>query len=779
MNLNDLNSSLATFTPCKSPNCKNPVILETLKNGLLSTCEQLGYAYINTYDSMSITWVSESDPDRKHCAKICMTTFPVLYNALAELKQGLEKSEKSWQLYTMYNSGNMDSSLRKLFFGENGYDVGRPATSPYGELNHKSTFDGSNVLANLSNKTHNLFSPGHARLAGALSSGAHIIPVEYADEDGLIPDLYALLKPYAQVCHLSTFSSTKSPCSVFEMLLWCSGLQFNGVYDKLCDYCDSLFDKVADNADPEHKILAPIAAYPKAISAFDVSAAIEHIVSRSYQLLTAVLGTGNAYTMYACDFPINTLGLKYPTSGADCLDMLLDVLRRLCPVLHYLYRQCNITANYGGWRDCWYGKDIKTSKWPCKVHPTDVSNNERMCQANYQPNCQSNCQATSPLMSYLHDSLPGHLPHDISSIGCRAVCSTCPKVKKGMPCLTPLGFRGFTGSVKTGRELCEILRDFFANSYITTLFGLMPRPPTSLPEHFEFALQLANVLNNDGSGREAVSAAFVKSTKDQSIDLYNEPSKLTIALCNAYNSNKRHDGMEHPNVSDADLSTLSKETTCNYPNKNIHCAPYLSTLYSDYYYYAAEKHTALYLSWALYSAWTLYEYLKSLLDAFGNISCQDWGCDKCQHGGKCKPGRHGLNYNCRCKGLVECRGVRSIFYAYGFTFGNAEVLSDFENKRYCHNFYKQLQNVLNSKCFIDLFQKCDEFIFTIRQPFIWLNIALWSLSLFYLICVMVGRLDVFHIRSHLRSPSSHTITAQSLLAAAQVGRLAKITYLQP
>ncbi|CDR96092.1 hypothetical protein BBBOND_0212340 [Babesia bigemina] len=118
------------------------------------------------------------------------------------------------------------------------------------------------------------------------------------------------------------------------------------------------------------------------------------------------------------------------------------------------------------------------------------------------------------------------------------------------------------------------------------------------------------------------------------------------------------------------------------------------------------------------------------------------------------------------------------FYQYGFTFGDAKTLYG-TNRKFCLSFHTQLSNLLKSQYFTKLFEECDNFIWTIREPFTYLVLALWSLSLFYLICVMVGRLDVLHIKSHLRSPSSHRITAQSLLAAAQVGRLAKISYLQP
>ncbi|CDR71505.1 hypothetical protein, conserved, partial [Babesia bigemina] len=137
----------------------------------------------------------------------------------------------------------------------------------------------------------------------------------------------------------------------------------------------------------------------------------------------------------------------------------------------------------------------------------------------------------------------------------------------------------------------------------------------------------------------------------------------------------------------------------------------------------------------------------------------------------------------KCKSIVQCNATLPTLAKYGFVLGDPERLNrdgQSHTKRTCRDFCDVFKEAFEEDShLVKFFKTIDNFMFTIRAPFIWLNVALWSLSLFYLICVMVGRLDVLHIRSHLRIPSSHKITAQSLLAAAQVGRLAKISYLQP
>ncbi|CDR71389.1 hypothetical protein, conserved [Babesia bigemina] len=546
-----------------------------------------------------------------------------------------------------------------------------------------------------------------------------------------------------------------------------SGLPCNNVFDEMLhETVSELFvdpTKQPEDADgiPVTYISdKPLAAYPQNIAMDDTQRAVKRLCSRSHDILTTIAGTGDAYSMYAVDYSTNSLNFHYPSKGEDCLQMLLEILRRLLPSLKFLHTQCGLSSAYHGWSGCQYGRGVKHSNWQCGEHPADES---------------TDCLPRSPLMSYLRDCLPGCLPHQLVSVGCKSECKTCPKSLPGAPCITPLGFRGFSGSTKTGKDICNVLTKFFDNSNINTLFGLLPKPPSTLPEHFQFALTLSNMLDHGKSASDDVSLAFEMKTKALSIELYKETSKLTGALQNAYRNQTGHNTPAHSKSTEADLWSLSKEASCDLPHeRDIHCAPYLCSTSSDAYTYLAKKHADLYLSWAVYLPWTFYSYLKSLLDAFQQIDCGGSGCTKCS----CKPGKHGVEYNCKCKALISCRGVMTTFYQYGFTFGDAKTLYG-TNRKFCLSFHTQLSNLLKSQPFATLFEECDNFIWTIREPFTYLVLALWSLSLFYLICVMVGRLDVLHIRSHLRIPSSHKITAQSLLAAAQVGRLAKISYLQP
>ncbi|GBE63354.1 hypothetical protein, conserved [Babesia ovata] len=777
-NLDALLKSVADLSAEKFGEGKHADLLNLLKDGVNDFGRQLEDAYVNRYAER--VW---SENDSTKYAKVCLTTFPMLLTGLKELKENIEKSGNSWRRYAIYNSRQPQSSLYGVFLRDNGYDVGRDEYIQRGELNYKTGFNGGNILQHLTSANHVLFSPSANSLSGLTGSTGDDddadLPIEVVNEEGILPQLHSYLKPYAETCHLSTFSSKKSPCSIYEMLLWLTGLQFNSVYESLIDHIHSLF-LVDDDSQPPQKILKPIDAYPKSFLPNDVNYALDHICSHSYAVLTALIGTGDAYTNYACDFSCNHIGLHYPTSGENCLSTLLDILRRLFPTLRFINSQCRLTTQHGGWEQCLYGKDASMAKSPCSDHSNSQPNFQPNGQANAEPNCQPMCRPTSPLMSYLNDCLPGHLPHQLSSVGCRSVCQTCPGSKPGMPCLTPLGFRAFSGSTKTGKELCDVLTKFFDDVFVTALLCLAPKPPATLSEHFGFVESLVRhwhydlTFNHKPVNKPTSQVSVESSIKKVSINLYGDATNLTKTFIDAYGSTSAsHVLCKHPH-----LSNITKSEPC-YRLKR-HCAPYLTTLCHDFYSYIGNKNSNLYLSWAVYTPWKFWEYLNNLLQAFNGILCKDWGCRKCLNNANCKNGEHGkTTISCQCSSLVKCKGVSPTLYKYGFIFGDAASLNSLDSRKSCFRFAEQLGKIIHSQYFKNLFEECDKFLYIIRSPFMNTLLALWSLSLLYLLHIAVVRLDVLRIRSHLRSPASHRIAAQSLLAAARVRALANVKYFSP
>ncbi|CDR71878.1 hypothetical protein, conserved [Babesia bigemina] len=796
--LDNLSDAVGVLVP-KGFAMPNSPVIDGLTSGVNRFVSELEKVYISAYDGQKCELIRnfktvveynnvyntyDVTDEGRYCAKVCLSIIPMVSVSLNDLKEQLENENGAKKACKMYKSKGSHHSLRKLFFVDNGYDVVLPVDAEHGELNHREECDGERILGHLTGGEHKLLyiSDESRKASQLMNDDSDDMVIQVVEEKCVLFDLSAYLTRYIEICHFTLIDKPRTPCNVYEMLVWLTGLPHNRIYDKLEDaiktYCikpSNKKEKDYSEINPEDLQLettSPITAK----NLFDI---VMQVCEYSHDLLTTIVGFGDKYTTYGCDLANNFLRFSYPSTGDDCLHTVLDILRRVLPTLQFLRYQCKLKAEHHGWYDCKYGKDVRTSKWPCNEH----SSSKATFQPNGQAKCEPNCQPTSPLMSYLNDCLPGHLPHELESLGCKSVCKTCPKSTPGMPCLTPLGFKAFSCNTRRGKDICRMINKFLTIDNLSTVFCLAPKPPSSLPEHFGFALSLVNEWHKSRRTgvRNALQDAIENEIITTSIGLCTEPSSYTTALSNAYGSREStHTRAIHPIWTKADLLSLSKKESCMYASSdNIHCAPYLSTLCHDLYYYLAARHANVYLSWALYLPWKLQVYLKNLLVAFENISCQDWGCRRCANSKTCGKGKHGPDHSCQCKSLIECRGVGSTLYSFGFMFGNPEKLSAKDSKRYCHNFYKQLLNVVSSTYFTELFNECDNFLYCIRAPFIWLNVALWLLSLLYLLHIMVIRLDLLHIKSHLHSPSSHRIAAQSLLAAARVSKLNRVFYLQP
>ncbi|CDR97216.1 hypothetical protein BBBOND_0311190 [Babesia bigemina] len=101
-----------------------------------------------------------------------------------------------------------------------------------------------------------------------------------------------------------------------------------------------------------------------------------------------------------------------------------------------------------------------------------------------------------------------------------------------------------------------------------------------------------------------------------------------------------------------------------------------------------------------------------------------------------------------------------LLYTHGITL--TEVGSQVSLK--CSDVITKLKEIVNGRPIASLMTAMDNFLYGIREPFIFTLVALWSLA--FLICAntMLYRLDVLHIRSHLiRAKASHHIDVKALL----------------
>ncbi|CDR71969.1 hypothetical protein, conserved [Babesia bigemina] len=802
---NDLNGILNALHPSSFADSPSP-LLAPLKAGLAEFAAQLGLAYVNRYSGKQFEgqlWttkrVTDSEkpdsppktvtvltPEGRNCAKVCLTIVEILVGGLTDLSK---KCELQWSTKEIHRISGLGT-----FLSDCGYVVSNRDKQD-GELQRSDKMTGNQIRLRLKEKKYT----SNTEVSHLLecetnkdSNGNKIKSLEF-DFFDVLKCLHCHLETYYTLGHMASFTAKRNPCSVYEMLIWCAGLHYNSVYEIFVrDGFTGLMEKpkkkiiqASDDGlelDAEYDDLTSyyVDVFPSKIRYGHITAAVDHICATSHDVLTRIIGHGDEYTTYGVDFCNNSLKFRYPTSAEECLDMFLDILRRLFPPLKYLEAQCSTAAREYGWAGCHYGKDVQTTNWPCSEH----SSSKVTCQPNDQAKCEPNCQPKSPLMSYLNDCLPGHLPHVLSDIGCKAKCTTCPRSMPGMPCLTPLGFRGFSGTKREGRDICNVLGKFFDNGNLKVLFSLQAKTPSTLPEHFGFALSFVKGWNDDKSTRShSIKQSIEASITDRSINLYEPPSTLTDKLRDAYGSTHTKYGDKNHLHAYADLSSLAIAKPCTVDGVN--CAPYLSSLCIDSYHHLAKKQSNTYLSWAIYLPWTFWDLLNNLYNAFCSINCQDWGCRGCLRGDKCKKGEHGVvdddkpSAICQCPSIVDCKGVAPTLYQFGFVFGEASTLNDKQSPKKCSDFCSQLKNVLTSEYFVKLFEECDNFLWKIREPFSYLVVALWLLSVLYLIHIMVIRLDLLHIKSHLHSPSSHRIAAQSLLAAARVNKLNRVFYLQP
>ncbi|GBE63008.1 hypothetical protein, conserved [Babesia ovata] len=774
--LDNLADAVSTLKPSAFDNSNSP-ILDGISAGLTKFVDELRKVYVSKYDGLK--W---DDQHESNYAKILLTSLVITHRDMHELYENCESNWSDKKLCLLER--RQQNPLGALLYNC-GYEVAKDENSKSGELNFYSTgYDGGKINEKLSKEKYESENiVAHFKACESnndMKTGQPKKETDFSLLD-IMKCVHHHFDDLFRIGHLASFTSNKHPCSVFEMCNWLSGLQYNSVYhDLLRDGVSNLLDAparpvgAADGLVSYDMNSSYLDTYPHNVTYKDIDTAIDNICSYAYDVVTTVVGFGDEFTTYGCDYYTNSLKLYYPKGGIDCLNMMLDIMRRLFPIFRFLHNRCGFSAEHHGWGDCRYGKDIPTTKSQCNNQSSEKAKCQSKCQSTCRPSDEPNCQPTSPLMSYLNDCLPGQLPHQLISVGCTAKCITCSPGSRGMPCLTPLGFRAFSGSTKMGSDLWEPLDAMFADEYISSLFCLIPKPPRTLPEHFSFALFLVRDWQTNRS--HALRDKITSSINDVSIRLFETPDNLTDSLRDAYGSSQISHNADNHAAGNADVSSLSMTNTCS----GEQCAPYLYSLSDDVYRHIAVKNSGLCLSWALYLPWDFHKYLQNLLKAFYDIFCQDWGCRGCLRADSCKKGKHGdEEHSCKCSSIVDCKGVSSTMYQYGFAFGNPIKLNHGKSAKKCYDFCSQLKRVIESNYFTKLFEQCDDFIWAIRTPFTYLLLALWSLSLLYLLHITVVRLDVLRIRSHLKSPSSHRIAAQSLLAAARVRALANVKYFSP
>ncbi|CDR71577.1 hypothetical protein, conserved [Babesia bigemina] len=791
-NLDALTDELDKFTPGKFGQ-PNTVLSQAFKEGFADLASVLGRAYVSVYDGgQGISkWLTKSDTqltdEGRKGAKVCLTIIHLLGVSLPMLRVNC-KSLSGQQI-------NKNGDLGKLFADE-GYRVSDRGEQN-GELQDQDWMKGDQIQKRL---TWPISGVNNEHLKLCESTKKH-------DKFSLIDIMSCLvghLGQYNDVCHIAPPSKGNAPCNVYQMLCWLDGLPHSPVYqDLIIDGFSGLFEKPGEQHKDVQSDDLPVIdenadtldAYPKPITAAALRATLDEVCKQSHNVLTSILGYGHAGGVYACEFTNNSQGLVYPNNMNSLICTLVDILRRLHYQLYFICQQLLHDKKLNGWRDCWYGYQVAGSTWQCNTLqcPEQRANQEHKQTCDQKCDQDASCGLKSPLQAFLEDGLHGFLPHRVSSKGLKMTCSSCSKAP-GMPCITPMGFADIGNMAshrRMGRHIYMVLTDFCSAEYspltklCSQLTCLLSSAPTTLGDMFAFYYHFLSEWCRGSKGIRDKHREIAFGVAVSRANFKNPSTKLDITSMFKTNVHGFGHSASHFN---GDLNTLvscNPTTTATSP-----CGSYLKPLNRDIRSMFAEDNADKYLSWIVYLTETFYKLLEQLYaDCCNNCNkpgarCHGRSCDKeCMMKAGFVMNDTMPTHSQVCRSIVNCTMTLPTLRKYGLYFESKSHLNgkNLATKRTCEDFCKALAQVVKqgNALYVLVHKTIPEFLFTIRQPFIWLNVALWSLSLFYLICVMVGRLDVLHIKSHLRSPSSHRITAQSLLAAAQVGRLAKISYLQP
>ncbi|CDR96447.1 hypothetical protein BBBOND_0303510 [Babesia bigemina] len=789
----DFAKFLESMRPLMFGRQDNP-LLDIIKSGLKSFLAELGKAYISTYCGAAHMY--DWNLNGRNCAKVFMTLLEILKTDFDELHEKCGENgvwnNKTICVLAGSNSYNDLGLCLKRF----GYGVPSKDGKQDNELQCKSNMNGNEIFTKLVQQT-----------------------VTVKDDYTLmttIENLSKCLATYYRVRHYSTLQSKTYPLSVYQMLNWLSGFPNNPAYDELTlNGFSALFDKPDEEAadDTNEGVIAVagdaaensmhdlpfkfadddvLEAYPENITPTTLRDTLAAVCANSHNVLTSILGHGHSNGIYACEFNTNSLSLWYPADTNSLVCMLFDILKRIHHQLYILYHQCSYETDLGGWRDCWYGRDVGGSDWRCnRLQCAGQMGDQKHNQTCDQKcNQSAGCGLKSPLQSYLEDGLQGYLPHQIKYEKGKVDCAL--KDHSGGPCKSPIGFPDISVTAShryIGKHIHVALASLFGekssplSQLCAQLNCLLPSAPKTLDDMFGF------YLNFIGGWSRKQKTAFEQTVRDANFKRTN----ATLDICPVFESIEhkpaKPPGQKNSHIT-GDLYSLVK---CRYNESSTvahPCGPYLrpSCYYASGIF--ADKHNDKYLSWIVYLTETFHRLLKQLYEECnGNCGGERPKCriSKCVE--KCAATTSPLSpestHKASCKSIVHCKYTRPTFYKFGFIFRDCKILSDQSSRRTCQDFCTALNHVINDKETVGaalaklIYVTIPEYLLEIRKPFMLLTLTLWLLSLLYLLHIMVIRLDLLHIKSHLRSPSSHRIAAQSLLAAARVGKLAQITYLQP
>ncbi|GBE63209.1 hypothetical protein, conserved [Babesia ovata] len=226
---------------------RNPELLNIFKSGMLAFTTELGHAYVNKYSGMKfqdeLLKKKDSDPSPNHlttegrnCAKVCLTILERVNEDLAYLKGKCDTTNGPWKHNKICETdGNKTNKLGR-FFMNRGFTIPlNDGVKQDGQLRCSVNMKGGHICKKLLEKEiGGAKQIDHLKACNATKENE--IKFNVLD---ILTCLRSHLHQYFRVGHISSFAK-KSPCSIYEMLTWCCGLQYNSAYSKMQQHCKTL-----------------------------------------------------------------------------------------------------------------------------------------------------------------------------------------------------------------------------------------------------------------------------------------------------------------------------------------------------------------------------------------------------------------------------------------------------------------------------------------------------------------------------------------------------------
>ncbi|KAK1937253.1 variant erythrocyte surface antigen-1 family protein [Babesia divergens] len=519
--------------------------------------------------------------------------------------------------------------------------------------------------------------------------------------------------------------STTKPTTIRDMLQWFSVFPLRPAFEPLLEYCDSQCKDM-----------------PITIKAKELKLNLRSFCFLCPTILMTIECPDGSDSPFWYDLHRDALQFNCPVDVYTLFETVNEYIYTLSVHLNFLRIQCSRTKDQGGWQYCKYGRYTSAegavgsntqSYYHYNQHCDCPKASEYLCTHTgnnyYYYGYNSGNDCPSPLRKFLM----GNSSHFKNTV--------------------KMGFKLSEKSHdKEGEDICKVLKRLWEpgqESLITKLCRCLVfisrRPPESLGDLFAFFYNLPAKWNANYYSKSIKT--FIENYIDDEPGSY-EGKKIIDAVEKLRDSNGSHNNGW--NYSQGDLQSLHG---CNNNNYYHSCGHYLRPLILEVYDLYDQMYVSMYVSWIVYLAPKFYSLLEDLKGKFEQ-------CNFCRgHGG------NGWDY------ITNCPCALPTLYSYGFTFNDP---SQFHSKR-CTDIIEQLKTVLGDSAPLkELIQECDEFLWSIRQMFLFPLCIAWARVILQLIYMFIFQLDITRFGSHLFSKSSKESPA--ILFTTKRVKVSKVSY---